>query len=272
MTRAGSGEAPGYARRPVSWEGATRHISLADPAATWTELLGEIEAAPPEDRFAVAVRGQAESDHEVDRLGALIARGYSWRPGVPGELVPEPSRLLSLVASWPEGDEAAAGPSGVSPRHFTHHLMVLQASRSQVSRVAARGAGELWHLDPFLPRRGWAEFIIEFVASRQIDLVHVINAPFAVDLVPALRVAFPTTAVVVDVGGDPVWLTYVTSRYGNVIDAFCAATPADVDQLKADRVSPARIELAEADTSSWRGGLYGRLIATRAGERERALS
>jgi hypothetical protein len=253
----------------VSGERATRHISLADPAATWTTLLAEIDAGRPEDGFAVSVQGRAGNETEIDRLGGLITRGYSWRPAVPGELVPEPSRLLSLVAPWHEGDETPPQLAGLSARRFTHHLMALHASEAQYADLAADWPGEGWHLDSFLPRQAWAEFIMEFMASRQIDLVHVVNAPFGVDLVPALRSAFPSAAVVVDVGGDaagaPVWLTYVTSRYGNVIDAFCAATPAAVDQLKSDRVSPTRIQLAGDAAAPWREALYGRLIASRAG-------
>jgi 3-keto-L-gulonate-6-phosphate decarboxylase len=113
---------------------------------------------------------------------------------------------------------------------------------------------------------------MEFMGNRQIDVVQVVNAKVGVDLVPTLRAAYPRSRVVVDVGADDatgqVWLTYVTSRYGNVIDVYCASGPDDPARLEAALVSPSHIRLLAADlerhdeaAAAAHEDVYGRLIA-----------
>jgi hypothetical protein len=112
---------------------------------------------------------------------------------------------------------------------------------------------------------------MEFIGSRGIDLVQVVNARFGVDMVPAVRAGYPSTRVVVDMGAKSgqgrVWLSYVTSRYGNVIDMFCAAQP-DVGELEAAGVSTSRICFWGTDHTGTDEAIaalhmeaYGRLIA-----------
>ncbi len=94
---------------------------------------------------------------------------------------------------------------------------------------------------------------------------------------PTLRSAYPSVRVVVDVDGESaqgrVWLTYITSRYGNVVDAFFAWQVDDVARLEAALVSPTRVVHLGSDHEDRDGAaaalheeLYGRLIAEPAGE------
>jgi hypothetical protein len=139
----------------------------------------------------------------------------------------------------------------LSTRHFRPHLLGLDVSRATFTDLASLCAGESWHLDAFVRRGGWAEFIMEFVASREIDVVQVVTARLGVDLVPTLRAAYPSISVVADVdGGDAegrAWLDYATSRYGNVIDAFCTPQSGVVEELRQAGVSASRIHLWEAN-------------------------
>ena len=127
-----------------------------------------------------------------------------------------------------------------------------------------------------MPPGARAEFVVEFIASREIDLVQVVNARLGVDLVPTLRSAYPSVRVVVDVDGASapgrVWLTYLTSRYGNGVDAFFAWQEQDVARLEAALVSPTRVVHLGADledrdkaAAALHEELYGRLIAEPAG-------
>ena len=109
---------------------------------------------------------------------------------------------------------------------------------------------------------------MEFIGSREIDVVQVVNARLGVDLVPTLRSAYPSVRVVVDVDGESapgrVWLTYITSRYGNVVDAFFAWQLDDVARLEAALVSPTRVvhlgsdheDRDEAAAAAARGALW----------------
>jgi hypothetical protein len=255
----------------VSWEKAIRSVSLEAPATTWTELLTEIDALPPEDRFAVELDGTAERELTVQRVGRLIASGYSVGAGSRRLLLPRPSGVLAIVSQEDGEDDVAPLVSQIGAGQFRQHLMAVDTSETAFARLASACAGESWHLDAFLPRDAWAQCIVEYVGSREIDLVQVVNARFGADLVPVLRAAYPATRVVVDIGvtaPTEAWLTYVTARYGNVIDAFCVARPDEVATLTAERVSPDRIQVVgreggePTNTSAVeREQVYGRLIA-----------
>jgi hypothetical protein len=267
--RGGQPQSAGLPSTSVTWEKATRTVSLAGPATAWSDLLAEIDALAADLRFAIVVEGGAEPELWADRVGSLLARGYSVGSGV---LVPRPSGVLSIVAPWDADDDESRWRPDVSPGHVRHYLMAMDASEEQFGRLDSAGLVESWHLDTFMPQSEWAQFIIEFMGSRQIDLVRVVNARLAVDLIPALRAAYPASQMVVDAGGDAasdrVWLTYVTSRYGNVVDAFCVSLDDDVVALRAEHVSPTRIHVVvprdetQGDAAvSPRELLYGRLIA-----------
>jgi hypothetical protein len=129
--------------------------------------------------------------------------------------------------------------------HFRQHLLALDVSRATFADLAPFCGGECWHLDAFVRREGWAEFIVEFIASREIDVVQVLTARLGADLAPTLRAAYPSIGVVVDVDGalteERAWLDYVTSRYGNVIDAFCTPQPEVAEILGRVGVSASRV-------------------------------
>jgi hypothetical protein len=260
---------------PVSWEKATRRISLADPARAWKELLEEIELLDVADRFDVEISGEAADDARNARIGSVISRGFSLQTADPVVLVPRPSGVLYLVS--PLGpDDIPTWISHVPAGHFRQHLLVLDAADETFARLAATCAGESWHLDAFAQRSGAAELVMELVGSRPIDLVQVVQARLGVDLVPTLNAAYPATRVVVDVRSESapgqVWLTYVTSRYGNVIDAFCAWRAVDVANLEKAGIANSRISLVPSEqdgpgetlAAATHEQMYGQLIAASA--------
>ena len=261
----------------MSWEKAIRRVSLAASATTWTELLTEIDALPSEGRFAVELDGAVERELAVPLVGRLIASGYSVGAGSSRVLVPRPSGVLAIVSQDDGDSDVAHRISRLPAGHFRQHLMAVDTSETAFARLASACAGETWHLDTFLPQNAWAQCIIEYVGSREIDLVQVVNTRFGVDLVPALRAAYPAIRIVVDTGATAhteAWLTYVTARYGNVIDAFCVSRPDEVATLTAERVSPDRIQVVSPEGGGQvhmgtveRERVYGRLIATLAASR-----
>jgi hypothetical protein len=259
----------------VTWEKATRQISLSLSATEWTELLREVDQLGPEHRFRCALSGQADSGLTSVRLGELIGRGFSWEEcGSSGRsaLVPRPAGVLYVVSPLDAQDEVPSWMSHLSPHHFRQYLLAVDTADEAFVDLASLCAGESWHLDAFVRRDAWAEFIMEFIASREIDLVQIVTSRLGVDLIPALRAAYPFIRVVVDTGRESahgqVWLTYVTSRYGNVIDAFCTPQPAVAAALHAEGVSPSRIHLWRAEegkrdesAAALHRETYGRLLA-----------
>jgi hypothetical protein len=200
------------------------------------------------------------------RLGDLIARGYSVEEGG-GAMVPRPAGVLYLVSS-PADEGVPTWISHVPTGNFRQHVIAVDASEEAFAQLSSGGAGESWHLDAIMHRGGWAEFIMEFVGGREIDVVQVVAACFGVDLVPALRAAYPSIKVVVDAGADgvqgPAWITYVTSRYGNVIDAFCTPRPAVAATLERTGVSASRIHVwsgDHGDEAAAHANVYAQLLA-----------
>ena len=251
-------------------EEATRDIPLSLPGEEWAAFLEEIDQLAPEDRFRCSVSDPVGSPLATVRLGELMARGYSW--GERGaELVPLPAGVLYIVS--PLGADEADGATWIGhvpSRNFRQHVVAFDTSDAAFARLSSACGGESWHLDAVMQRGGWAEFIVEFIASREIDVIQVVTAPFGVDLVPAVRAAYPPVQVVVDAGGDgpsgQAWVTYVTSRYGNVIDAFCTPQPVVAASLQAMGVSASRIHVWRADQGDESGAahhahVYGQLLA-----------
>lgn len=253
----------------MTWEKASRHISLSLPAEEWAKFLGEIDQREPEDRFRCSFSDQAENPLATARLGELIARGYSWGERGTG-LVPRPAGVLYIVSSLAADEDLATWISHIPAQSFRQHVVAVDIGGEAFARFSPASGGESWHLSALMHRGGWAEFIIEFIASREIDVVQIVGACFGADLVPALRAAYPSIRVVVDTGGegvpDQAWLTYVTSRYGNVIDAFCTPQPAVAATLQSSGVSASRVHVWRADhgdeaAAACHTEAYGQLLA-----------
>jgi hypothetical protein len=258
----------------VSGERATRRISLGLSDAEWNEVLEEIDELALENRFAVVLSENEAGGRETARLVDLISRGYSWDLTAATDervLIPRPAGVLYLASPLGAGGDIPTWVTHIPTNHFRRYLLALDMTEETYGHVASSWAGESWHLDAFAPRTAWAEFIVEFIASREIDVVQVIAARQGVDLAPALRAAYPSVRVVVDVDGDSAadraWLAYATSRYGNVIDAFCASDSGVAEQLRQAGVSASRIRVGQKDlrdegAAAIHRETYGRLLAT----------
>jgi hypothetical protein len=228
----------------------TRHISLSLPAEEWAALLGEIDQREQEDRFRCSLSDHSENPLATARVGELIARGYSWGERG-GGLVPRPAGVLHIASSLAAHEDMATWISHMPAQSFRQHVVAVDIGGAAFARFSPPSGAESWHLSALMHRGGWAQFIMEFIASREIDVVQIIAACFGADLVPALRAAYPSIRVVVDTGGegvsDDAWLTYVTSRYGNVIDAFCTPQSAAAATLRSSGVSASRIHTWSAE-------------------------
>ena len=86
---------------------------------------------------------------------------------------------------------------------------------------------------------------MEFIAGRGIDLIEMATSRLALDLVPAARMAFLDIKFIVDLGTDSGlrWddCTYVTSRYGNLVDAYVTDSAAVVERLQTQYIPAIKI-------------------------------
>jgi glycosyltransferase involved in cell wall biosynthesis len=99
-------------------------------------------------------------------------------------------------------------------------------------------AKEVWPLPEMMAGDQFPLFILNFIASRGIQLVHVMNSRLGFDLLPDLR-ALPTPPSVVvqlhvEESDRSGYVRYVTTRYGNLVDAFSVTSQQLADAIVRD--------------------------------------
>lgn len=96
-------------------------------------------------------------------------------------------------------------------------------------------AEEIWPLPDLMRGAEFPPFILGFIESRKIEIVHIMNSRLGFDLLPDMR-CLPEPPVVViqhhaeehDRSG---YVRYVASRYGNLIDAFSVTSQQLADAM-----------------------------------------
>lgn len=120
-----------------------------------------------------------------------------------------------------------------SPNRWLHHIEPY--------------AEEVWDLPDLMPGSAFPEFILGFIESRGIRVVHIMNARFAFDLLPDMTCLPEPPAVVVQLhteepnqGG---YVRYVARRYSNLVDAFSVVSHHLKDTLAGYEVPRSRIDV-----------------------------
>ena len=108
-------------------------------------------------------------------------------------------------------------------------------------------AEEVWNLPDLMPGDGFAEFILGFVESRGVRVVHIMNSKLGFDLLPEMtRLAEPPSVVVQLHAEEPNqagYVRYATRRYANLIDAFSVTSRNLEATVAAYDIPPSRIEV-----------------------------
>lgn len=85
-------------------------------------------------------------------------------------------------------------------------------------------AEEIWPLPELMSGSEFPAFILGFIESREIAVVHIMNSRLAFDLLPDMRcLPHPPVVVVQHHAEEPDrsgYVRYVATRYGNLVDAF----------------------------------------------------
>jgi glycosyltransferase involved in cell wall biosynthesis len=107
---------------------------------------------------------------------------------------------------------------------FAPTLMTTQPSLNRWLGDVRPFATEVWALPDLMPADKFPRFIFEFIESRGIELVHIMNSRIGFDLLPDLASMQPRPATVVQLHVEEEdrtgYVRYVTTRYGNLVDAF----------------------------------------------------
>lgn len=112
----------------------------------------------------------------------------------------------------------------IDQERFAPYLITTQASSNPLLNEVAPFAEEVWVLPDLMPAEQMPAFIFDFLASRRIEVIHLMNSRLGFDLLPDLFCLPEPPAVVVQLHVEEVdksgYVRYVTTRYGNLVDRF----------------------------------------------------
>jgi glycosyltransferase involved in cell wall biosynthesis len=108
-------------------------------------------------------------------------------------------------------------------------------------------AEEIWNLPDLMPGGAFPEFILGFIESRQVGVVHIMNSRLAYDLLPDMTCLPEPPAIVVQLHAEEPdqtgYVRYVTRRYGNLIDSFSVVSENLKQTIVNYEIPPSRIEV-----------------------------
>lgn len=108
-------------------------------------------------------------------------------------------------------------------------------------------AEEIWNLPDLMPGAAFPEFILGFIESRGVRLVHIMNSRLGFDLLPDMTCLPEPPAVVVQLHAEEPdqtgYVRYVSRRYGNLIDAFSVVSENLKQTIVDYEIPPSRIEV-----------------------------
>lgn len=126
-------------------------------------------------------------------------------------------------------------------------LITTQSSLNRRLHEVEPFAEELWNLPDLLPGRDHPDFILGFIESRDVRVVHLTNSRLGFDLVPDIAGLRRPPAIVVQLHaeepGGAGYVRYVATRFANLIDCFSVTSQPLADALAAYDVPVSRIEV-----------------------------
>lgn len=116
----------------------------------------------------------------------------------------------------------------IDRERFAPSLITTQRSPNRRLGEVADFAEEIWVLPDLMPAEDMPGFILDFLQSRQVQVLHLMNSRLGFDLLPDLSCLPQPPGVVVQLHVEEVdrsgYVRYVTTRYGNLVDRFSVSS------------------------------------------------
>jgi hypothetical protein len=187
--------------------------------------------------------------------------------------VPSDRNSILYLAPWLDhsdgsGEAITSRFEGLDVSAWAPALVTTQPSPNRGMSAIERYADEVWDLPDLMPGGEFPKFLLGFIESRGVKVVHLIGSRLGFDLLPDIACLPRPPAIVAElaVGRDASagFVRYASRRYGNLIDAFVV----DDEELKAKTVAyeipPSRIEvISPIQSNGHYENLYRRLLATK---------
>jgi glycosyltransferase involved in cell wall biosynthesis len=112
----------------------------------------------------------------------------------------------------------------IDRERFAPSLITTQPSGNRRLAEIADLAEEIWVLPDLMPAERMPAFILDFIVSREIEIVHLMNSRLGFDLLPDIAALPSPPGIVVMLHVEEAdrsgYVRYVTTRYGNLVDRF----------------------------------------------------
>lgn len=135
----------------------------------------------------------------------------------------------------------------IDRERFAPYLITTQPSDNPLLGEVAPYAEETWVLPDLIPAEQMPELIFDFIGSRRIEVIHLMNSRLGFDLLPDLAALSTPPAVVVQLHVEEVdksgYVRYVTSRYGNLVDRFSISNQHVADAVHGYGVPREKIDV-----------------------------
>lgn len=130
---------------------------------------------------------------------------------------------------------------------FRPSLITTQPSPNRRLNEVIPYAEEVWDLPGLLPGDAFARFILTFLHTREIEILHIMNSRLGFELLPDIASLPRRPRVVVQLHVEEPdrsgYVRYVTTRYGNLVDTFSVSSRSLSDGLDAYGVPLAKRRL-----------------------------
>ncbi|MGI8412586.1 MAG: glycosyltransferase [Solirubrobacteraceae bacterium] len=156
---------------------------------------------------------------------------------------------------------------------FRPSLITTQPSPNRRFGEVIPYADEAWDLPELMHGDEFPRFIIAFIHTRQIKVVHIMNSRLGFELLPEFASLPRRPRVVVQLHVEETdrsgYVRYVTTRYGNLVDGFSVSSQALSDRLDAYDVPLVKRRLIRTGVDAEREFCPGRVKPIEGLERDR---
>src|SRR5581483_688530 len=180
--------------------------------------------------------------------------GYCHWVGQPPDAVPSQSHMndgripILYLAPWVDIGGSDKGTIDwfrlLDRDRFSANLITTQPSRNRRLAEVAPFATEVWDLPELLQGAEFPRFILAFIHSRRIKVLHIMNSRLGFELLPDISALPSPPRVVVQFHVEETdrsgYVRYVTTRYGNLVDAFSVSSQALSARLDAYEIPSAK--------------------------------
>jgi len=156
---------------------------------------------------------------------------------------------------------------------FAPSLITTQPSLNRRLPEVVPYADEVWELPQLMHGDEFARFIVTFIVTRGVKVVHIMNSRLAFELLPEIAGLSGHPAVVVQLHVEETdhsgYVRYVTTRYGTLVDAFSVSSQALSDRLGDYDIPPVKRRLIRTGIDAEREFCPARVRPTGALDRDR---